>query len=484
MNQRVLAALVLSLAFGTVTVAHAESDAPAPKAEKAMGSAHGGADNDGDKDKKGPKPLFIDRLDVRVPLSELLAGNQVVHVQVDAFGGTIRGSAGVNSDGMFVNGKIEQLILGRLASLGQTLPMTGSLALSVKFKAPWLKPPPGAPPTQPGVPPEFDILHATGLLEIKLKDYVIGDGKTKLVVPEDPFLAQGFTYPRLWLGDLGGRLVVDRGRATIDGLHSKSPDAELWLDGYVELRDPVQMSELHLYLRFLPSAQLIKREPAIELINQGMNAGRRPDGALGFAMFGSLATPRARPAKDPPEGVTAGGGTRGPVSSSAAPLLRPGGGLVGGALGSPPPLPASWPSATTPPPAVAIASTEPMPGEATGLEKDIDKGVRCNGASCEVDKSLIDKVLANTTALAASARLVPSFLDGKPNGFKLFAIRPGSIFAKIGMQNADLIKAINGLDMSTPDKALEAYSKLKTASHLTVMLERRGENITLDYQIR
>ena len=94
------------------------------------------------------------------------------------------------------------------------------------------------------------------------------------------------------------------------------------------------------------------------------------------------------------------------------------------------------------------------------------------------------RVLANTTALATSARFVPSIKDGKPNGFKLYALRPGSIFARLGMQNADLIKAINGLDMSTPDKALEAYAKLKSASHLTVMLERRNENITLDYQIR
>ncbi len=137
-----------------------------------------------------------------------------------------------------------------------------------------------------------------------------------------------------------------------------------------------------------------------------------------------------------------------------------------------------------PPPPPVVASAEPLPGETTGLEKDIDKGVRCSGSNCEVDKSLIDKVLANTTALATSARFVPSIKDGKPNGFKLYAIRPGSMFAKIGMQNADLIKAINGLDMSTPDKALEAYTKLKSASHLTVMLERRNENITLDYQIR
>jgi general secretion pathway protein C len=138
-----------------------------------------------------------------------------------------------------------------------------------------------------------------------------------------------------------------------------------------------------------------------------------------------------------------------------------------------------------PPPPVAMASTaEPMPGDPTGLEKDIDKGVRCSGSNCEVDRSLIDKILANTTALATSARFVPSIKDGKPNGFKVFAIRPGSVFAKIGMQNADLVKGINGLDMSSPDKALEAYTKLKSASHLTMQLERRGETVTLDYQIR
>ena len=137
-----------------------------------------------------------------------------------------------------------------------------------------------------------------------------------------------------------------------------------------------------------------------------------------------------------------------------------------------------------PPPAQMVASVEPSGGESTGLEKDVERGVRCSGSSCEVDKSLIDKFLSNTTALATSARFVPSMKDGKPNGFKLYAIRPGSVFAKIGLQNADLIKVINGLDMSTPDRALEAYTKLKSASHLTVMVERRGENVTLDYQIR
>ena len=133
-----------------------------------------------------------------------------------------------------------------------------------------------------------------------------------------------------------------------------------------------------------------------------------------------------------------------------------------------------------------VIAPEPSPvgAGADPLDKEVEKGVRCTGNACEVDKSLIDKFLQNTTALATSARFVPSSKDGKPNGFKVYAIRPGSVFAKIGMQNADLVKAINGLDMATPDRAFEAYTKLKSASHLTMQLERRGENVTLDYQIR
>lgn len=129
---------------------------------------------------------------------------------------------------------------------------------------------------------------------------------------------------------------------------------------------------------------------------------------------------------------------------------------------------------------------DPTPAAAPGsaIEGDVARGVRCNGAQCDIDRSLVDKLLANTTELATSARFVPSVKDGRPNGFKLYAIRPASIFGKIGLQNGDTVKQINGMEMATPDQALAVYSKLRTASHLTVSLERRGETITLDYTIR
>ena len=87
-------------------------------------------------------------------------------------------------------------------------------------------------------------------------------------------------------------------------------------------------------------------------------------------------------------------------------------------------------------------------------------------------------------ALARAARIVPETRDGKSIGFRLFSIKPDGPFGKIGLQNGDVISAINGLEMTSPDKALEVYTKLKSASHLSVGLERNGQKITKEYNIR
>jgi general secretion pathway protein C len=38
--------------------------------------------------------------------------------------------------------------------------------------------------------------------------------------------------------------------------------------------------------------------------------------------------------------------------------------------------------------------------------------------------------------------------------------------------------------MSSPEKALEAYARLRTADKLTVQVNRGGKNMNLDYNIK
>ncbi|HUS63955.1 MAG TPA: type II secretion system protein GspC, partial [Kofleriaceae bacterium] len=95
-----------------------------------------------------------------------------------------------------------------------------------------------------------------------------------------------------------------------------------------------------------------------------------------------------------------------------------------------------------------------------------------------------DRLLANPTDVAKSARVVPSVKDGQPNGFKLYAIRPSSLYARIGLLNGDTLTGVNGFDLTSVDKALEAYTHIRDASRLSVAITRRGTPITLTYTIK
>ena len=100
-----------------------------------------------------------------------------------------------------------------------------------------------------------------------------------------------------------------------------------------------------------------------------------------------------------------------------------------------------------------------------------------------VAKTEINNALTNLSDLATKARIVPSFKNGVANGFKLFSIVPDSLYAKIGIQNGDVIRRINGYEMNSPDKALEIYQKLRDASRIEIEIERRGETLRKSYSI-
>ena len=135
---------------------------------------------------------------------------------------------------------------------------------------------------------------------------------------------------------------------------------------------------------------------------------------------------------------------------------------------------------------VAAYTPPPLPsGPAVQAPNVNGNGIRALGENdYEVPRSEIDRTLANLNDVAMQARIVPAFKDGQAQGFKLFSIRPDSIYSKIGVQNGDVIKRINGFDLNSPEKALEVYTKLKEASRIEIDLERNGSPVHKNYTIR
>jgi len=144
---------------------------------------------------------------------------------------------------------------------------------------------------------------------------------------------------------------------------------------------------------------------------------------------------------------------------------------------APPPPPGSVAAAEVPTPAPA--------GDGDELTAAIDSGIRkVDETTFEIDRSLVDKVLANPMAVAKGARVMPSSKNGEPNGFKLYAVRPSSVYSKLGFANGDTIHAINGMELNSMDRAMEVYSKVREAANLQVTVTRRGKPVTLNYSIR
>lgn len=135
-----------------------------------------------------------------------------------------------------------------------------------------------------------------------------------------------------------------------------------------------------------------------------------------------------------------------------------------------------------PPPA---SSAPPTRGGAKPLDPAMAKGIQKVSANeYNIDRSVVDKILENQADLMRQARIVPEQENGRVVGIRLFGVRNDTLLGVLGMENGDRLQTINGFEMGSPEKALEAYARLRTADKLTISLNRRGQNMNIDYNIK
>jgi len=173
-------------------------------------------------------------------------------------------------------------------------------------------------------------------------------------------------------------------------------------------------------------------------------------------------------------------------------LMRPGGGQVcqltmfaggeqiaNGAMASVTPATVS----VTPPDEPAESPGDVRPGGITPAELD-QYITRVSDTQYTIARRLVDRVRENQAEVIRMARIIPQEVGGRVVGVKLYGIRRNSVLGRLGMQNGDMLRTINGYDMTSPESGLEAYARLQSADHLTVAVERRGQPVTLDFNIQ
>lgn len=100
-----------------------------------------------------------------------------------------------------------------------------------------------------------------------------------------------------------------------------------------------------------------------------------------------------------------------------------------------------------------------------------------------IDRKKINDSLKNINQLMSQVKVRPHFKDGKPNGLTLSHIRPNSIFKEMGLKNGDIVKGVNGKEIQSVDDALKFYESLKSSTSVELQIERKGEQLSIGYQI-
>ena len=132
---------------------------------------------------------------------------------------------------------------------------------------------------------------------------------------------------------------------------------------------------------------------------------------------------------------------------------------------------------------VALATRGFEPGTSPSLPTE--GGIReTSPGRFVIDRGYLESSLSNPNDVLTQARAVPNLVGGKILGFRIFAIRPGSVYQKLGIQNGDVVLRINGVELDSPAKALEFYGAISSAAEVAIDLERSGQKMSMNYTIK
>lgn len=101
-----------------------------------------------------------------------------------------------------------------------------------------------------------------------------------------------------------------------------------------------------------------------------------------------------------------------------------------------------------------------------------------------VDRREIDYSIENLSTVITKMRAVPYLKDGETLGFRIFNIRPNSIFERMGLKNGDVIQNVNGSELRDPQAALSLLDTVASADSIRIDLLRNRAPTTMSYTIR
>ncbi len=110
--------------------------------------------------------------------------------------------------------------------------------------------------------------------------------------------------------------------------------------------------------------------------------------------------------------------------------------------------------------------------------------VRTSANIFTINSDALRHAIDNPKEILTDARFIPNIVDGRQEGFIVKELKKGGVYESLGLEDGDVLLRVNNLPITGPESALQAFTALKGMDRIELDIMRRGQKITMTYQIR
>lgn len=123
----------------------------------------------------------------------------------------------------------------------------------------------------------------------------------------------------------------------------------------------------------------------------------------------------------------------------------------------------------------------PSQGKKLLENKDVNDNIKNEGNKYSIKKEERTKLLSNLDELLTQALAIQIKNPDGSLSFKLTEIVPGSFYTKIGIQNGDIIKSINGKPITNMNQVMGLFGKISEIDQFQLGVLRNGSLMNKEY---
>ncbi len=113
-----------------------------------------------------------------------------------------------------------------------------------------------------------------------------------------------------------------------------------------------------------------------------------------------------------------------------------------------------------------------------------DRITKVSDTEFTMDRETIDEILGSAGGLLGKTRTTPVKTGDRVTGLRLGTVSPGSTLGHLGMKTRDVLQSMSGIALTSPEKLLTAYEKMRAAQTFNLRILRKGVSRQIRFRIR